>query len=207
MINTRPRTWLLAGAASLAMSFGCFVRADVTGTAKLDGTAPEQKPIDMSAVAECNNLHPDPVTEENVVVNDKGMLRYVVVSVKKEDSPDLPAGEMSKEPAVIDQKGCMYSPHVQAMMVGQELKINNSDPFLHNIHSLATTNPGFNKAQSNKTPEPEKAPEQPKAAEYIRFKCDVHPWMSSCLAVFDHPYFGVSDENGKFTIKNVPDGD
>jgi len=199
-------SWLLvaATAAALGLSAAGALAGDVTGTAKLDGKAPEAKPIDMSGVKECNDMHPDPVMEETIVANEQGMLKNVVVAVKKEDSPDL-SGEASKEPAVIDQQGCMYHPHVLAMMTNQELVVKNSDPFLHNIPSLSQVNPAFNKAQPNKN-DGEKM-ESPKAPETYHVKCDVHPWMSCYVAVFDHPFFSVTDDAGKFTIKNLPDGD
>ena len=41
---------------------------------------------------------------------------------------------------------------------------------------------------------------------FLRFKCDVHPWMFAWVSVFDSPYFSVSDKDGKFVIKNVPPG-
>lgn len=41
---------------------------------------------------------------------------------------------------------------------------------------------------------------------FLRFKCDVHPWMFAYVSVFDHPYFAVSGKDGSFTIKNVPAG-
>ena len=47
----------------------------------------------------------------------------------------------------------------------------------------------------------------PKVPEYFHVKCDVHPWMSAYVAVFDHPFFGTSGADGKWTIKNLPDGD
>jgi hypothetical protein len=200
------RQWVFAAAASAAISIcSLSFAADISGAAKLDGPAPEQKPIDMSGVAQCNDMHPDPVMEENVVANDKGMLANVVVSVKKEDSPDL-TGEAPKEPALIDQVGCQYKPHVVAMMGGQDFVVKNSDNFLHNIHTLSEKNPSFNKAQPNKN-DGEKMADPPKVPEYFHVKCDVHPWMSAYVAVFDHPFFGVSGADGKWTIKNLPDGD
>jgi len=202
----RFRSWVLAAAAAVAVGVSSLsFAADISGTAKLDGPAPEVKPIDMSGVQQCNDMHPDPVMEESIVANDKGMLANVVVSVKKEDSPDL-TGEAPKEAAMIDQEGCMYKPHVVAMMGGQDLVVKNSDNFLHNIHTLSEKNPSFNKAQPNKN-DGEKMPDPPKVAEYFHVKCDVHPWMSAYVAVFDHPFFGVSDKDGKWTIKNLPDGD
>ena len=41
---------------------------------------------------------------------------------------------------------------------------------------------------------------------FLKFKCDVHPWMFAWVSVFDSPYFAVSDKDGKFAIKNVPPG-
>jgi hypothetical protein len=46
----------------------------------------------------------------------------------------------------------------------------------------------------------------PTAESFLRFKCDVHPWMFSYVTVLDHPYFAVSGKDGSFTIKNVPPG-
>jgi hypothetical protein len=201
----RQGKFAAAALCAAALVVGVARAGDITGTVKLDGQAPAAEPIDMSAVPDCNNLHPDPVNKEDVVANDKGMLKNVVLSIKKDEAPDLPAGEAPKEAAVLDQQGCTYHPHVLALMTGQELMIKNSDPFLHNIHTLSSVNPAFNKAQPSKN-DGEKV-DSPKAPEVFHVKCDVHPWMSAYMAVFDHPYFAVSDENGKFDIKNVPDGE
>jgi len=201
----RVRNWLLAAAVSAA--FAGSASADITGVVKLDGKAPEAKPIDMSGVKECNDLHADPVYDETVVVSDKGELANVVVSIKADEAAAL-GGTASSEPAVLDQSGCQYVPHVLAMMVGQKVVIKNDDPFLHNVHSLSQTNPGFNFGQPNKDPGKE-APEQPRVPENIKVKCDVHPWMGAWLIVLDHPFFSVSKDDGTFAIAipNVPDGD
>ncbi|HEY7087472.1 MAG TPA: hypothetical protein VH518_05235 [Tepidisphaeraceae bacterium] len=192
-------------AASLAIAAAAsFASAQVTGKVKLDGKAPEMKEIDMSGVKECAAQHADPVTEETIVANDKGELANVVVSVKAEEAAAL-GGAVPKETAVLDQKGCQYVPHVLALMVGQNLAIRNDDPFLHNVHSLAQTNPAFNFGQPNK--DPGKAVDPQKAAEVIKIKCDVHPWMGAWMIVLDHPFFAVSKEDGTFTIKDLPDGD
>ncbi len=178
--------------------------ADVTGKVTLDGNAPEMKVIDMSAVKECAALHPDPVTEETVVVGDKGELKNVVVALKKDDDKDMP-GDAPKTPAVLDQQGCMYTPHVLAMMAGQTLLVKNSDPFLHNIHSGSTVNDPFNSGIPGNNAGTKIDP-QPKAPEIFPVKCDVHPWMKAWIAVFDHPYFSVTGDDGTFDIKGLPDG-
>ncbi len=191
--------------ASIGLWFTGHTFADVTGKVTLDGPAPEMKVIDMSAVKECAALHPDPVTEESVVVSENNELKNVVVSLKKDEDKEMP-GEASKTPAVLDQKACVYEPHVVAMMVGQTLLVKNSDAFLHNVDSTASNpenkfNIGMPKPNDGMKIDP-----QPKVAEIFRVKCDVHPWMSAWVAVFDHPYFAVTGDDGKFDIKGLPDG-
>src|SRR3954447_17482592 len=191
-------------ALALAAGMTSFAMADITGKVNLDGKAPEAKDIDMAAVKECAAQHPDPVQEQTVVADDKGSLANVIVSIKKEEGKDLP-GTASTDPVVLDQKGCMYEPHVLAMMSGQPFKVKNDDPFLHNVHSLATVNPPFNFGQPTK--DEGKDVDPMKAAEYFRVKCDVHPWMSAYIGVFEHPYFAVTKADGTFAINGVPDGD
>jgi len=193
--------------AALALSaLGGFASADITGKVNLDGKPPEQKEIDMSGVKECAAKHTDPVQEQTVVANDKGDLANVIVAIKKEEGKDLP-GEVPTEAAVLDQKGCMYEPHALAMMTGQPFKVKNDDEFLHNVHSLSTVNPPFNFGQPTK--DDGKDVDPMKAAEYFRVKCDVHPWMSAYIAVFEHPFFAVTKDDGtyKIPIKGLADGD
>jgi plastocyanin len=205
MRMSRRTPWMTAFAASSLLSLASVGFADVTGKVTLDGKAPDMKTIDMTTVAACAQQHPDPVTEEIVVTGDKGELKNVVVSIKKEEGQDL-TGDVPKDPAVIDQKGCMYLPHVTAMMVGQPLMVKNSDPTLHNVHSLSTINGSFNKGQPGVN-NGELIDPQPKAPETFRIKCDVHSWMAGWIVVFDHPYFSVTGDDGTYDIKNLPDGD
>jgi plastocyanin len=205
-IRLKSNSALLRSAVLLLIGFlgASRLAADVTGKVTLDGTPPEMKVIDMAAIKECAALHPDPVTEETVIVGDKGELKNVVVSLKKDEDKEMP-GEIPKTPAVLDQKDCMFQPHVLAMMVGQELVAKNSDNFLHNVHAQPAINDEINFPMPHKSAG-EKIPQQPKAPETFRVKCDVHPWMSAWIAVFDHPYFSVTGDDGTFDIKNLPDG-
>jgi hypothetical protein len=102
----------------------------------------------------------------------------------------------------------MYDPHVLAVMAGQDFVVKNSDPFLHNVHALSEVNPPFNFGQPNVDPG-KKVDPAPKAAEYFHVKCDVHPWMSAYIGVFEHPFFAVTKEDGTFTLptKGLADGD
>jgi plastocyanin len=198
------RNWLSALALTAgAAAFCSSASAQVTGKVTLDGKAPEMPVIDMSGVPQCAAQHAgQTVTEQTVVVGKDNGLANVVVSITIPDGVTAP--DVEKKGATLDQKGCMYSPHVIAIQKGEKLYIQNSDPFLHNVHSQSENAP-FNFAQPMVG---KKAAPALKDAEYFHVKCDVHPWMSAWIAVLDNGYFGVTKDDGSFEIpKGLPDGD
>jgi hypothetical protein len=193
--------------SALALSAGlCSASfAQVTGTVKLNGPAPERKPVPgLSAVPACAAMHKTPVLEETIVADKEGHLANVVVSLRG----DKVKGDAPKEPAILDQKGCQYVPHVIDMTVGQELLAKNEDPFLHNVHTLPENTEPTNIAQPSVDKVGTKL-KPVKAAEVFKVKCDVHPWMAAWVAAFDHPYHSVTGDDGVYSIdtKGLPDGD
>ncbi len=87
---------------------------------------------------------------------------------------------------------------------GQPVQILNSDPTLHNIHALPVINPGFNIGMPIQGLKALKV--FPKVEPPFHVKCDVHGWMSAYIGVFNHPFFGVSNEQGEVELKNLPAG-
>jgi len=178
----------------------------ITGTVKLDGTAPHMKGIDMSKDPYCAKYHAnDPAHLELVVVGKDGGLQNVVLYLSQGLSPEAASQKSSTMP-VFDQKGCEYTPHVIAMNPGEEYKVTTSDQTAHNIHpepDPMTGNIPWNRSQ------PPGAPpivQNWKAEEVaIPVKCNIHPWMHGYHVVVKGP-FAVTDENGSFTIQNVPPG-
>ena len=154
----------------------------------------------MKADPVCGSSHKNPVYNQSFIINKEGYLKNVIVYLKdvKYD------GELPKTSAVLDQKSCLYSPHVQGMMAGQELLIQNSDATLHNIHGLPKINSEFNFAMPKVVKQKTMRIDKPEHS--ILIKCDVHPWMKAYVSVFDHPYFAVTDENGRYEIENIPPG-
>ena len=174
----------------------------ITGTVKLNGLAPKQKVIDMSKEPSCAQIHAsNPVTTEAVVVGPNGGLKNVVVYVS-EGLSAAEAAQVPSQPSTINQKGCQYQPHVAALDVNQNLQVINSDSTSHNIHPLPKMNREWNKSQPSGAPPFQ---EQFSTEEMIPVKCNVHPWMRGYIAVVKGPY-AVSDDNGSFTIANLPPG-
>jgi plastocyanin len=201
------KTRMFLTALALSAGFSTVAMAQVGGTVKLDGKAPEMPKIDLGTVPLCAGVHKDGLKQETVVTGADNGLANVVVSVKKEEGMELPAPAGAAAPAALDQKGCQYSPHVVAVMAGQQLLVKNSDALLHNVHTLPEKNQGENKAMPSVDANGAKL-KSPTEPEYFRVKCDVHPWMGAWVAVLDNPYFAVTDKDGKFTLpKGLPNGE
>ena len=177
--------------------------ATIKGVVKLTGEAPKRRPIDMAGKAECAKLHSDAVLDESTIVDANGALKNVLVWVKRglgDYEYPLPT-----EPAVINQKGCMFTPHVMAMRLGQELAIRNSDAFAHNVHALPKRNDSFNFTQGEPGREDKRL--FSRAETMIYFKCDIHGWMSSYISVIDHPFYVVTGDDGTFELPKLPPGE
>lgn len=139
---------------------------------------------------------------EEFVTGSNGSLANVVVYIS--DGLGQQTFDVPSEAAVIQQKGCMYEPHVLALRTNQTLKVVNGDTTMHNIHPMPTNNREWNKA------EPAGAVVEEKFAREevgIPVKCNVHPWMRSYLAVFKHPFFAVTGKDGTFDLRNLPPGE
>jgi plastocyanin len=141
------------------------------------------------------------IKEEDLVVGPGGGLKNVLVHVSQGVSG---AYDAPKADAVIDQSGCMYRPRVQAVFAGQTLQIRNSDQTLHNVHTYKGASTLFNQAQI-----PGMAPmtrTMGAGGQLLKFRCDVHPWMTGYVGVVSNPFFAVTGDDGSFTIARLPAG-
>jgi plastocyanin len=181
-----------------------FAGATITGTVTYDGKVPNLKPLAMDADPACAAKHTTPVANEMLVLGSGNTMGNIIVSVKS----GLPAGKTypaPKEAFVMDQSGCQYKPHVFALQVGQELKVLNSDGVLHNVHALPKVNGQFNMAMPGTRKDAEHTFDKAEPDPF-QVKCDVHPWMTAHVAIFDNPFFGVTKEDGKFKLSDLPAG-
>lgn len=176
---------------------GAFGKGAIAGNVKFTGKPPELRAV-TTPDPFCAR---QPIKEEEVLVGPNGGLKNVIVRVVKGTSGtyDPPATT-----ATIDQNGCMYRPRAQVVMAGQTIQIRNSDQTLHNVHTYRGASTMFNQAQI-----PGMAPltkTLSDGGQVIKFKCDVHPWMTGYVAVSANPFFAVSGDDGSFNIDRLPAG-
>lgn len=228
MIARRNVPWVrlaLAGAAvALTLPFGGTILAQdnkpklnvggvekagtgsIKGIVKVVGEKRNRAPIrNMNVDAFCAQYWRDkeqPLSD-TYVWGDNDTLQNVVVYVSKGlEGKEIP--QLDKA-AIIDQVGCIYTPHVLAVQTKQPVEIHNSDNTMHNVNfSSSGKNNPFNEAMVKGVVLKKTFTETELGGN---LKCNVHPWMGARLAVFDHPYFAVTQQDGTFEIRGLPPGE
>jgi len=194
-LATPGATSAIIPAAAAAAPAG---HAVIEGTVKLNGKPPEMAMTKRDADPFCAKT---PTKEEEVVVGPAGGLANVVVRITDGATGhyDPPA-----TPVALDQSACMYRPRVQAIVAGQTVTIRNGDQTLHNVHGYKGPSTLFNQAEIPGLPPI--ARKMGDAGDILKFKCDVHPWMTGYLVVNANPFFAVTGPDGHFKITGVPAG-
>mgnify|MGYP003301052980 CR=1 FL=1 len=188
----------------LFLSAVTAIGADISGVIKLDGQQPNRPPLPLTP--ESRKLYegkPYP-RDEVELVSAKGEIKNVFVYIRK----GLPIGKTytaPKKAALLDQQRSMFRPRVQGLFVGQDFAMRNSAPIIHNVRSLSQENRPFNIAQPAGTPDRLKRFSDKEGP--IELRCDYHRWKRAFIFVMEHPFFAVTDAQGRFTIKNLPPGE
>ncbi len=175
----------------------------IKGSVLFSGPAPKPRKLDLSANPTCERQHLKPVFAEDALIGKSGGIENTLVLIES-GLPDVrwTAPNVS---VTMDQAGCVYAPHMIAMMVGQPLQVSNSDSVNHNVHSESSANAPFNVL------EPPKSNTVTHRFDHqelmIPFTCGVHGWMRAYVSVVAHPFFAVTDKDGAFSLKGIPPGD
>jgi len=210
-MNYSRTNWLMKKAVLAILAVGVFgagpaaSAADIIGVITLQGAPPAEKEItplmdNPDCAAMYNGKAP---TTHFYVVGPKGEFADVVVSLKGVTGKSTGA---SAPPAVMDQKGCLYTPQILAIQTGQKLVVKNSDNCVHNVHSVPTVDGNVSHNDVQMIGGADLTYTFTKPEMFLKFQCDVHNWMFAWVNVFDSPYFCITDKDGNFVIKNVPPG-
>ena len=193
---------VLAAAICILMSAACTGAewGSLKGRLVVDGTPPTLTPLLVAKDQFC--IDHKPYNEAIVVGDDRGLANSVIylrlgLGQKVDVHPDY-ASAFNK-PVVLDNHLCHFVPRVTLARTNQPITLKNSDPVGHNTN-LGTFNqivPAGSELQTKIT----RAEAVPK-----NVTCNIHPFMKGYVLVQDHPYMAVSDEHGKFEIKNIPAG-
>lgn len=170
----------------------------VAGRVTFAGPAMRLPPVAVGGDAYCMKKHPNGMPDETVEIGAPDGLANVFVYLK-----GVPASSgAARAPVLLDQVACQYLPHALALQIDQPLRVRSSDPVLHNVHIVGDRNPAMNLAMLK----PGEQIVHFTQSDFLRLRCDVHPWMKAVIGVFDHPYFAVTSRDGAFQIGGIPAG-
>lgn len=195
---------IFLGAALFLLPVAGLEGATLSGKVAYKGPEVKAKKISFGAEIQCAQGHKETPTNEDVVVNENGTLRWSLVYVKDEEGNLKDVVATPSDPVLMDQVGCIFKPHVVAAVVGQPVEFKNSDDVLHNVRSVCKENPIFNVAQPIKGMKTVRKFEAPEVG--IEIRCDVHFWMKSFVHILDNPFFSVTGDDGSFKIEGLPEG-
>lgn len=179
----------------------------IEGTVEFAGTPKDYTLPDFSEDPFCAEIQsPTGITErQNLIVNDNGTLQNVLVYVV-EGFPDGKKWGQSSGTLVLERNHCEFSPHILPLQTGQSVQIVNQDPTLTNFHWRSGSNGSYNFSLKPNSKAPD-AVQFNKPNKPVLVSNAIQPWMQAYIAVFDHPYYSVSDSTGKFRIDGLPVGE
>jgi plastocyanin len=146
------------------------------------------------------------IPDERLVVSSDGGVANVFVYLAKAPKGGKPA-EKTDEAVLFDQKNCRFLPHALIVPTGRTVKILSDDPIAHNTHTYPQKNDSINSgvAPGDREGILNFSYRRAEAAP-LAVSCDYHGWMKAWHLPVDHPYAAVTDENGKFSIPDLPAG-
>jgi plastocyanin len=169
----------------------------VTGNIKLDGSAPRDTTTITGDQPICGRT-PDAAT----VATAKGVSNAIVWIAGIKSGKDLPV----EKRAELSSEKCALDPRVQAVVAGTTVNVFNDDRLIHTLvfirgaHDTLSTMTFFNGGELVAS---ERLATK---SGIVEVRCALHPWMRGYVAVFDHPYFAVTGNDGRFTIDSLAPG-
>lgn len=184
-------------------------RGTLKGRVKYNGEPPAPKKINVPPSVKPDCHHDEIVSEELVIDPATRGIKWAMIRVMGVKDDPLQMAAPDAPQATIDQKGCMFQPHVVIVAPEQNLKVLNGEHVGHNIHTIPLdgTNPGFNRMMT-----PVEAESSLKGEKYfaepevIKIQCDIHPWMNGFIVVHDPRHAAISAADGTFEIPRLPPG-
>jgi hypothetical protein len=177
----------------------------LVGTVLLDGPKPNLAPLVGKGASKVDSSvcgAAEAIPDESLVVGDNGGVANVFVYLTKK--PKGVKFDMPETQPFLDQQACIFKPHTLVFWSGVEFELKNGDKVAHNIDAKPASNGGFNENM----PPGASVRKSFRNTEALPFQstCAIHPWMRFWTLVVDHPFYAVTDAEGKFEIPNLPPG-
>jgi hypothetical protein len=174
----------------------------IKGTVKWQGAAPHLLPSEINKDQQvCDPLGQKHRDLERLLIAPNGGVANTVVflrNITHGKAMDLPVQRRS-----LNQKNCRYEPHILLVPLQATLTVRSSDPLLHTVHMSGSADynlPFTTEGQEIARPMTREG--------VVSLRCNAgHVWMNGEMIVAPHPYYTVTDLEGRFELTDVPPGD
>jgi plastocyanin len=156
--------------------------------------------VDVRRVASPADRRPGVAELGSPRARDVPDLRRSVVYLESAPRGAFEAHESGR--AVMDQRNETFVPHVLAVTTGTLVDFPNSDKFYHNVFSLSKPK----RFDLGRYPVGRSESVRFDRPGIVRVFCDIHSHMNAFILVFGHPFFAMTDADGRYRIENVPPG-
>ena len=207
-------TFIPAGAEETSDSGGDSAEAGATAYGSFTGrvvlTAPVSAlPLIVKQGAEIKDKEvcaAVDVPDERLVVSADGGVANAFVYLSKAPKGGKPPASAA-DPFMFDQKNCRFFPHSVVLPVNTVVRVLSNDSVAHNTHTYPAKNQSVNSgvAPMDRDGKLEIVYRKSESVP-LAVKCDYHAWMNAWHLPLDHPYACVTDENGGFSIPDLPAG-
>lgn len=202
----------------------------LTGTVVLDGKVPGPKGYNLTTLPDavyCGRISDGKGWRllQPFEVGPRGEFRRVVVFLEAIDQ-GKPFGEY--KPPRIEAVDCLFMPFMNVVRDLHDVVVVNMDPAMHDIQAYETSHLGprvlFNVPlpiskrypseaglSARVTKHYEGAPmiqtvKMTKGRRIFTMQCGFHAYMESWALVADHPYYTITDDEGRFHLTDIPPG-
>ncbi len=170
----------------------------IEGVVKYTGATVPQDPLltVSSDTAYCGKTLP----AKKFLIKDRKIQNVIISIVGIKAGKAIPG-----EPVMVTSLKCDFTPHVTVGYKGKKIVMKTEDPVFHtfDVHASIGRKEFYHVALPEKGSSVTKT--LPKAG-ILELSCYAHPWQHAYVSIFDHPYAVVTDEKGRFVIKDIPPG-
>lgn len=138
---------------------------------------------------------------EDVIISRKNRgIKNVILALAMEVAP--PGSALPpKEKLILNNRNCRFEPHAAVLRAGGVVEAVNGDKIFHTTHLY------YGPLSKNLAlGVGDKAAQAANRPGFIIVKCDIHGWMKAFVRVDNHPFHAVSDVDGRFDIRGIPEG-
>ncbi len=173
---------------------------DVRGTVRMEPPYPPAKKVEVAEKyhTECSKEQ----ISSSLIVSPDGFIKNAVIFLEGDFQNESAADPLAPAPT-LDQKDCNFEPHVLIVRQNSPFFVANSDPMAHDVRTFDEAKmlyrfemDAFDKPVEQKSEAP---------GVYV-IRCGLHKWMHAFVVSAKHPFYAVSNEQGEFELRGVPEG-